>query len=108
MTEYLPPFYQEVSRRFPAVRQQHEALAAACHEAGPLDPKVRHLVKLGIAIGARYQGAVQSHVRQALEAGATREEIEHVALLSTTTTGFPNAVAALSWIADVLGARGAG
>lgn len=108
MAEFLPPFYQEVSRRYPQVRDRHEAFAAACHEAGPLDAKVRHLVKLGIAIGARYQGAVQSHVRQVLEAGATREEIEHVAILAASTTGFPNTVAALSWIRDVLEARASG
>jgi 4-carboxymuconolactone decarboxylase len=48
---------------------------------------------------------VRSHTRQALEAGATRDEIEHVALLAVTTTGFPNAVAALSWIDEVLKAR---
>ncbi|MBI4513666.1 MAG: carboxymuconolactone decarboxylase family protein [Gemmatimonadetes bacterium] len=108
MAEFLPPFYQDVARRYSVVRERHEAFAAACHEAGPLDPKIRHLVKLGIAIGARHVGAVQSHVRQALEAGATREELEHVALLAASTTGFPNTVAALSWIAEVLQARAAG
>ncbi len=105
MAEFLPPFYQEVAQRYPQVRERHEEFAAACYDAGPLDAKASHLVKLGIAIGARYQGAVQSHVRQALDAGASEDEVRHVALLAASTSGFPNAVAALSWIESVLEAR---
>lgn len=108
MNEFLPPFYRKIGRRFPSVIEQHDAFAGACHEAGPLDRKTRHLVKLGIAVGAGYQGGVASHVRQALEAGASREEIEHAALLAGPTVGFPAAVAALSWIEEVLEARDSG
>ncbi|MGD8868429.1 MAG: carboxymuconolactone decarboxylase family protein [Gemmatimonadales bacterium] len=105
MTEYLPPHYLSIRRRFPGIVDQHEALAGACYDAGPIDPKIRQLVKLGIAIGAGSQGAVASHVRQALEAGASRDEIEHAALLAVPTVGFPTAAAALSWIDEVLEAR---
>ena len=34
--------------------------------------------------------------------GATPEEITHVALLSLTTTGFPNMMAAIGWGREVL------
>lgn len=105
MDEYLPPFYKKISRRFPDVIEKHDAFAGACHEAGPLDRKTRHLVKLGIAIGAGTQGGVASHVRQALASGASREEIEHTALLAGPTVGFPAAAAAMSWIDEVLEAR---
>lgn len=105
MSEFLPPFYQQIALRYPQVRDRHEDLAAACYDAGPLDSKAGHLVKLGIAIGARYQGAVESHARQALDAGASEDELRHVGLLAVTTTGFSNAVAALSWIEAVLEAR---
>ncbi len=105
MKEFLPPLYLRIRRRFPDIVEKHEAFAGACHDVGPLDQRIRHLVKLGIAIGASRQGAVASHVRQALEAGATREEIEHAALLAAPTVGFPAAAAALSWIEEVLEAR---
>ncbi|MEN8374172.1 MAG: carboxymuconolactone decarboxylase family protein [Gemmatimonadota bacterium] len=105
MSEYLPPFFQKLRGRYPDVFDRHEALAGACHAAGPLDRKSRHLAKLGVAIGARYRGAVQSQVRQSLQAGATSEEIEQVALLAATTVGFPSSVAALKWIEEVLEAR---
>ncbi len=107
MTEFLPPLYLRIRRRFPDFVEKHEAFAGACHELGPLDQRTRHLVKLGIAIGADRQGAVASHVRQALEAGATPAEIEHAALLAAPTVGFPAAAAALSWVEEVLAARAA-
>ncbi|WP_424595075.1 carboxymuconolactone decarboxylase family protein [Bradyrhizobium sp.] len=38
-----------------------------------------------------------------MEAGATTEEIRHAVLSITSTIGFPNVRAALSWADDVLG-----
>jgi len=105
MTEFLPPHYLSIRRRFSDIVDKHSALADACYEAGPLDLKARHLVKLGVAIGVGSRGAVASHVRQALEAGASRAEIEHAALLAVPTAGFPAAAAALSWIDEVFEAR---
>ena len=42
-----------------------------------------------------------SSTRKALEAGASREEVVHAVLLATTTTGFPNMIAALGWVESV-------
>jgi 4-carboxymuconolactone decarboxylase len=43
-----------------------------------------------------------SHTRKAIAAGATAEEITHAALLALTTTGFPNTMAAMTLIEEVL------
>lgn len=43
-----------------------------------------------------------SHTRKALDSGASAEEIAHAVLLSLTTTGFPNMIAALGWVDEVL------
>ena len=94
----LPRAFETFRRRFPSVHRAYEALGGAAHEAGPLDPKTRELVKLGIAIGLRAEGAVRSHAGRAHEAGATRQEIEHVVLLALTTAGLPAAVAAFTWL----------
>ena len=48
------------------------------------------------------EGAVHSHTRKAIIAGASHEEIRHVAILSLPTIGLPSMMAALSWIDDVL------
>jgi alkylhydroperoxidase/carboxymuconolactone decarboxylase family protein YurZ len=44
---------------------------------------------------------VHSHARRARAAGATPEEIQHAVIALTSTIGFPNVMAALSWIKDV-------
>jgi 4-carboxymuconolactone decarboxylase len=99
----LPTRYTKFMQTHPEIGSAYKALGEATMNAGPLDHKTRELVKLGIAIGARMEGAVHSHVRKAVEAGAIADEIRHAALLSTTTLGFPNMMAALSWIDDELG-----
>jgi len=84
------------------VIKAYERLGEACRQAGPLDGRTAALVKLAIAIGSRQEGAVHSHVRRSIEAGATLDECRHAVLLATTTIGFPAMMAALSWVEDVL------
>jgi alkylhydroperoxidase/carboxymuconolactone decarboxylase family protein YurZ len=90
--------------RFPPIADAFDALGEASENAGPLEERTQRLVKLGIAIGAAAEGAVRSGTRRALAAGASPEEILHVAVLAITTRGFPAAVAAFSWIDEVLSA----
>jgi AhpD family alkylhydroperoxidase len=102
---YLPKIYEKFSGKFPEVFNDYTQLGQTCREAGPLDQKCQDLIKLGIAIGANSRGAVMSHTRKALKSGATAEEIAHAVLLSLTTTGFPNMIAALQWVDEVLKER---
>ena len=88
--------------QFPAVVEAYESLGKACHWNGPLSPKERELVKIGIAIGAGLETGTRAHTRIALDAGATPEEIRHAALLATTTIGFPSMMRSMSWVNDVL------
>jgi len=99
---YLPKIYENFSSKFPEVIKQFQQLGQTCRAAGPLDAKAQDLIKLGIAVGANSKGAVMSSTRKALESGATAEEITHAVLLALTTTGFPNMIAALGWVEDVL------
>ncbi|MBI3084902.1 MAG: carboxymuconolactone decarboxylase family protein, partial [candidate division NC10 bacterium] len=46
----LPTPYQEFARKYKAVWKAYDELGVACHRSGPLPPKVRELVKLGMAI----------------------------------------------------------
>jgi AhpD family alkylhydroperoxidase len=80
----------------------YERLGDTCLREGPLDRKTAELIKLGIAVGGRLEGAVHSHVRRALDAGASRDEVQHALRLALTTVGFPTMMAALSWVNDVL------
>jgi len=99
---YLPKTYEDFSDKFSEIMKDYQQLGIVCREAGPLERKYQDLIKLGIAIGANSRGAVMSSVRKALASGAVADEIAHVVLLSLTTTGFPNMIAALGWVNEVL------
>ena len=99
----LPPTYRRFLETYPDTARAYQALGQAVSDAGPLEAKTRELVKLGISIGSGSEGAVHSHTRRAREAGATDDEIRHVALLALTSIGFPHMMAALTWVEDVLG-----
>lgn len=98
----LPSRYVQFFDRYPEVGLAYRNMGSAVFAAGPQDAKTQALVKLGVAIGARMEGAVHSHVRKCVEAGASADEVRHAVLQATTTLGFPNMMAALSWADDVL------
>lgn len=60
------------------------------------------MVQLAAAAAIRSEGAVHSHVRRALEAGETTDEIYHTLILLTNTIGFPAVSAAISWTDDII------
>jgi len=97
----LPFSYTRFKEEFPGVEKEYDKLAKKCHASGPLNEKMRRLVKLGIAIGSESEGAVKSHTRRALAIRVSPEEIRHVILLGLTTIGFPKMVATLNWAHEV-------
>jgi alkylhydroperoxidase/carboxymuconolactone decarboxylase family protein YurZ len=95
--EKLPGTYKTFITRFPALGEAHDSVAAAVEKVGPLDAKQCSLIKIGICVGAGLESALRSHVRRAMQHGATTEEIEQAILLGMNTIGFPQTVAAWSW-----------
>ena len=98
----LPKSYESFRKTYPEIWKAYDRLGGLVHGAGPLDKKHRELIKLAMAIGARLEGAVHSHTHRALDEGAKAEEIYHVVLLGLTTVGFPQTIAALTWVEEVL------
>ncbi len=99
---YLPTKYKEFASEYPKIFDLYKQLGTKVRESGPLDEKIQNLIKLGIAVGTNSRGAVMSHTRKALDTDATKEEICHAIMLSLSTTGFPNMIAALNWANEVL------
>ncbi|GBD87258.1 carboxymuconolactone decarboxylase family protein [bacterium BMS3Abin03] len=98
----IPKRYKRFREDYPDVANAYESMGDAVHKAGPLDEKTRALIKLAVSTGARLEGAVHSHTRKAIKAGATKEEMHQVALLALPTIGLPSMMAALCWIDDVV------
>ena len=101
----FPPWYAFIKEHHGNFIDSLEKLGEVVRQEGPLDDKTSHLVQLAAAAAIRSEGSVHSHVRRALAAGASAEEIYHTLILLTSTIGFPNTSAALSWAYDVLGTK---
>ncbi|EMA33228.1 carboxymuconolactone decarboxylase family protein [Halobiforma nitratireducens] len=101
-TDELPSTAGEFADEYPDVWEQYADLGEACAASGPIDGESKRLVKLGLAVAAQSEGAVHSHVRRALDEDVSPEALRQVAILSIPTVGFPQAMAALSWIDDLV------
>lgn len=93
----IPGTFKRFIERFPTLGKAHEEVARAVEQDGPLERRECELVKIGICVGAGLESALRSHVRRALEAGASEHAIEQAIVLGMNTTGFPRTVAAWSW-----------
>jgi alkylhydroperoxidase/carboxymuconolactone decarboxylase family protein YurZ len=98
----LPRWYKYLQENFADYMNALDELGKVVRHQGPLDTRTTHLIQLAAAAAIRSEGAVHSHVRRSLEAGATVEEIYHTIILLTSTIGFPNVSAAMSWAQDIL------
>ena len=97
-----PKHFQSLKQRFPEVIAASEELGKTAKTAGPIDDKTVHLLQMAAATAIRSHGAVRSHARRALEAGARSEELYHAVLVLISTLGFPVVAAAVGWIDNVV------
>jgi 4-carboxymuconolactone decarboxylase len=100
--ETFPAWYNLIKEKHGKFVKALEQLGETVRQEGPLDEKTTHLVQLAAAAAIRSEGAVRSHLRRAMQAGATPEEIYHTIILLTSTIGFPNTSAAMSWVYTAL------
>jgi len=97
----LPKHYVSIGKRYKEYGDVLGDLGRVVKESGPIDDKTSQLIQLAASAAIRSEGAVHSHGRQALERGASSEEVYQSLLLLTSTIGFPNVAAAISWIDDL-------
>jgi AhpD family alkylhydroperoxidase len=100
--KFLPEHYVTLEEKYGSFMDAVNKLGEIVRYQGPIDSKHAQLIQLAAAVALRSEGAVHSHTRRALEAGATQDEIRHTVILLTSTLGFPIVSAALSWVQDVM------
>ena len=103
MSKKIADHYKMVKKYHPNYLEAVENLGETAKAAGPIEAKQAQLIQLAASIAVKSEGATHSHTKRALEAGASKEEIRHCVLLLTNTLGFPNVMAGMSWVNDVLG-----
>jgi 4-carboxymuconolactone decarboxylase len=98
----VPKTYLKFCEDYPDVAKNYEALGQSLSELGALDARTVALVKLGLAVASQREGGVHSAARKGLDAGLKADEMRQVALLAIGAIGFSSAMAAYSWIGDIV------
>lgn len=94
---------KELGKLSPDTLKAYVALSNAGQKDGGLGPKTRELVALAVAVTARCDGCIATHVDAALKHGASREEIAEALGVAIAV----NAGAALVYSARTLDAYAA-
>ena len=102
MVAEYPKNFLKLKEKYPQLIEAYQSAGELGRRAGPLQEKFTHLVQLSGCAALRSEGGVHSHTRQALDAGATPEEIYHTLVLLISTVGYPAVAAAFSWVNDVI------
>lgn len=98
----MPNNYEWMKSKFDGVMKAHQEFGKALQNAGPIDKKNAQLIQLAAAASNRSEGAVHSHVKRALQAGANADEIYHALMLLASTIGFPAAAASIAWAREII------
>ena len=102
MKTEFPGHYKRMRNRYKEYLEAVESLGIATKKAGPLETKTCELIQIAAATAVRAEGAVHSHTKRAVAAGATSEEIRHAVIALSNTIGFPQVMAGLTWVDDIL------
>jgi AhpD family alkylhydroperoxidase len=94
ITEKTTPWYVLNS---PEIGKPFQDFYDACIEGGVLDRKTRELLMLTLASVFRCPHCTESHIKAALDAGVTKEEITEALLISAVEA----AGTQLSWAKDI-------
>ncbi len=96
-TGFWPDMLDPVLEADPELVDAFQAYAAVPYGRGALEPKVREFVGLAVNVSTThlFEPAIRAHLRNALDLGATRDELVEVMELAcalgvhTATTGMP-------------------
>lgn len=85
-------FIGTLSKENPKIAEGFATMHKATGEDKALSAKQKELIALGIAISIRCEGCIACHVKAALDAGATQEEIVETIGVSVVMGGGPSIV----------------
>ena len=88
--------FEYLRKRHTRIFDAYQEFGRSVHEeGGPLDERVRSLIKVAVSAAGRHELALRTHLEKAAAAGCSRAEIEHAILLTAPTAGFPTMMSGL-------------
>ena len=97
----LPITLRKFIERNPKIWESHQALGLACRNAGPLADKYIEFIKMAITASQGLETAFKTHARKAKEAGAGRDEMDHVIVQMLPIMGLARTMMAAKWLDEV-------
>ncbi len=85
-------FIGTLSKDYPEIAKGFATMHGATAKDGALNVKTNELIALGIAISIRCEGCIACHVKGAIAAGATKEEIVETIGVAVLMSGGPGVV----------------
>jgi AhpD family alkylhydroperoxidase len=68
-------YLEQLAKEHPEAMKGFQTLGQAVMKPGALDTKTKELIGLALAVAARCDACIAGHTRNAIESGATKEEI---------------------------------
>lgn len=93
MEELVNEFHSSVKKWLKTNPKQIKAFLdflQTIREAGALDTKTKELIAVAASVASRCKWCIALHVKEALEAGATPDEIREAAWVAVLMGGGPN------------------
>lgn len=101
----MPVELREITTYFPEFwRQAGDLFAGTLYEESKLDRKTIELILCALLAARGWETGIKVHSSQALEAGATVDEVRGALLMSSSVAGQSAAVRGLHWAESVLAA----
>lgn len=82
----------KMAREIPETMKGFSQLGQAALKEGDVSVKNKELIALGIAISIRCEGCIQAHVKNSIDAGATRQEMHEAIGVAILMSGGPGTV----------------
>ncbi len=92
MTAELTGLMKEMHKSIPSTMRGFAACADGAKEGGALDHKTKELMAVALAVATRCDGCIGFHVRGAVKAGATRQELMETLGVAIMMGGGPSTI----------------
>jgi AhpD family alkylhydroperoxidase len=79
----------ELRRHYPRQMEPFSSFLKTVEEKGALDTKTKELISIALGIATRCKWCIAFHVKNALEAGATKDEIMEACFVAVLMAGAP-------------------
>lgn len=86
---FVPEYYEVMATKNPEMFEAFFKFRSIILEKGVLPKKTKQLITIAIYAATRFDFGLEVHIRQALKAGATEDEIFETLSLVILTAGLP-------------------